>query len=190
MIKLTKFLKNFKGKIAAGAVGAVLVTSPGVALAHGSHDNHNRGDNGWSQRDNWSDNNRWNKHDNHDEWDQTCEERQAAADQKIANYKTKAQEHFTGLGAYLFNQQTFVADNNLTIENYDKYNNKAVNAQVNAQAELDGIAAPTIDCDQWMGKDKKQIRHAKHDLKKAMERFENSVQRLSFTISESVVISS
>lgn len=187
MLKLTRLIKNFKGKIAAGTVGAILVASPGVALAHG---NHNDRDNGWSQRNSWSDNNRWDRHNHNDEWDQTCEERQAIADQKIANYKAKAQERFNGLGAYLFSQQKFVADNSLSIENYDKYNDKAVNAQVRAQAELDDITAPNIDCDRWEGKDKREIRQAKHDLREAMERFENSVQKLSFVISESVVISS
>lgn len=181
MIKLTTFLQNFKKKIAAGAVGAVLVASPGVALAHGGH--HSSND---SYR-NWSDNN-WYNHDN-DNWDQTCEERQATADQKIANYKAKAQERYNGLSAYLFNQQAFVADNNLTIENYDKYNEKAINKQIKAQEALDNISAPTIDCDQWEGKDKWQIRHAKQELREAIEKFENSVQKLSYVIADNVVVS-
>jgi hypothetical protein len=187
MIKLTTLLKNFKNKIAAGAVGAVLVASPGVALAHGGSHHQRSSD---SHR-NWSDNNWKRHHHNHDDnnWDKTCEERQARADQRVANYKAKAQERYNGLSTYLFNQQTFVTDNNLTIENYDKYNEKAMNKQTKAQEALDNTSAPTIDCGQWQGKDKWQIRHAKNELKEAIEKFENSVQKLSYVIADNVVVS-
>lgn len=188
MLKLTTLIKNFKKKIAIGTAGAILVASPGAALAHG---NHSDGGNRDSQRNNWSDNNNWNRH-NHDDdnWQRTCEERQERADQKIADYKAKAQERYDGLSAYLLNQQTFVSDNNLVIEKYDRYNEKAMNKQLKAQEALDNTNAPTIDCDQWTGKDKWQIRHAKHELREAIEKFENSVQKLSYIIADSVVVSS
>ncbi len=186
MLKLTKLFKNFKRKLAVGAVGTVLLASPGVALAHGSHGDRDNG----SSRHNWSDNNWWNKHNNHDEWDQTCEERQEAANQAVENYKAKAQERYNGLSAYLFNQQTFVSDNNLTVEKYDRYNEKAMKAQTRAQEVLDETQAPTINCNRGERHDKRQIREAKEDLKEAIERFENSVQRVSFVIGESVAISS
>lgn len=183
MSNLATFLSTIKKKAGVSLLGVTLIAAPsGVALAHGYHDH--RGDSRHSGFHRSNDDN-----DRRSAFQKTCDERQTRADQAVADYKAKAQERFNGLSAYLADLQAFVNNNNLSIDDYDEFNDAAMKAQAKAQKALDNISSPDINCDRNPRHDRQQIYRAEHQLKKAIKKFESSVKDLSVTIADGIKIS-
>ena len=200
MYNLTKLSKLIKSKTGALLIAGTLVLTPsGVAFAHGGYNDNRRSEdrNKHQNRSAQAEQNRDKKHDknkddkrkNHDHEAATCEQRQAAANQKVADYKNKAQQRFNGLSLFLANQQTFVTTNNISIENYAELNQKAEDAKTSASNALAATQAPTIDCNQSEKKDGETIFKSINELHKSMKNYESSVQRLSTTIADKIAVS-
>lgn len=182
MTSPTAFLKKIKRKVAVAATGATLIAMPGgIALAHGNyqHRDNQRHDGYHRSHNNDNDNRRSDRRAN-------CDERQARADQAVANFKSRTQQHFDGLNIYLTNQQTFVADNNVNVDNYDRLNAKVTYKQAKTAQALENIESPTIDCDRSARHDRYQVFKAEHELRQAIKKYEAAVNHLSIAIADDV----
>lgn len=190
---LKSTLKSVKTKAGIAAMsGALLVAPGGIALAHGSHS-----DDGRYRNYSYSSYSKYHRHSSHrhhssnNDTEKTCDERQAAANQKVFDYKAKAQAKFDGLSAYLSNQEAFVENNdNINIDKYEELKQKAEDAKTKANDALNNVSAPNIDCDKSERNDKRAVYAEVYKLHKSLERFENKVQKLSVQIANNVSINS
>lgn len=185
MSNLTTFLKTIKKKAALGAVGATLVLTPGgIALAHGNnHQDESHRSQSQSRHAHFD-------NDKHKSAKQkSCEERQAKVDQKITEFKDRAQKRYNGISAYLGDQQGLVKTNNLDIDKYDKLNDKAVKIQARASEALQDLQSPTINCNRSAKNDWKKVFSAEQEVRDSINKFESTVQKLSNTILDQISLS-
>lgn len=198
-MSIIKLLNLIKSKAGMAAIAGALILAPsGVALAHGNDggNNNNRASHSQSGDRNHRGNDDKRKNDDRHKKDKdnnnqsaTCEERQANANQKVADYTTRAQQRYNGLSLYLSNQQAFVESNNLAIENYAELSQDANDAKTKTADAFGAVQAPAIDCSQPEKKDGEVIGNSIHELRKALKRFESSTQKLSETIADKIVVS-
>ncbi len=170
MTVLTKSKQSLK-KVIAGASAVALLAAPASALAHGgggrggddgqSNQNNRpsvaqqRSDthNGWGQTDHGRDGDK-NKNDNDARFrkqqadkQKTCDEQQAAINQRAANTTARFTKKLNGLNIVYGGIQTYVASGDVNVPNYDALNNAAATSQANATAAVGAIQAPTVNCD-------------------------------------------
>lgn len=163
---LTKSKQFIKGAAVTGSVAALLV-APGVAFAHGGGDNGDRGDRRDNNRSSQqsrsqgsqtaqrnqdkqkSDSRSWwewkherDRQDRH----KTCDERQAALNNRATEYKEKYTKRLNGLNIVYGGVQTYV-EGGVTVENYDALNAEAAASQATATNAVGAIAAPQLNCD-------------------------------------------
>lgn len=181
------FLARIKLKTLGLAAGGLLVLAAPIGVVQAQGDHYDGGSSRKSyQRHSWDHQKRqfswWHKY-HHDDTDKlTCEERQAKVDQKVADYKTAAQAKLDSLSAYLANQQAYVEQNGIEVENYDSMVQKATEAQTNLTEEINTLEAPTVDCDKSQKYDRKLLKRALSDMREAKSAFTHAVVKLSLSI--------
>jgi len=184
----SKSLKNkIKTSVVAASLGVALIGVPASAVVangndrqsngsyeqqrHGDRDNH-RG--WWGQKWWWQDD---------DEMDlAACAERQESVDQAIERFTEKSEAKHAHLALYLENQQAFVGNNTMQIDNYDRLNARANTANINAAEAIEALDSPDINCDRSERNDDRLVRETKQPVKETLARFHHKVASLSNAI--------
>lgn len=145
--------KQFIKSAAIGGTMLALVAAPTTALAHGGFNNDNGRDRqSGRQASSQQDKNRgfdWNKwwRDKQDRH-KTCEERQAALDQKAATYRDRYTKQLNGLNIIYSGTQTYIDSGGVTVENYAALKAEADAGQANATSAVNAINAPQLNCEE------------------------------------------
>jgi len=147
----TKWKRIMKSAAVTGTTLALVLT-PTAALAHGGGQDDSNSDSSRrtavAQQKNKNDN-RWSDWSNRNKHRQqlTCDERQAALNQKAADAKTKYEKRLTGLNIIYSGVQTYVSSGGIVVENYDAMNATVTADQTAATNAVNAIAAPDLNCD-------------------------------------------
>lgn len=195
MIKKSYF-SNTKLKVLSLAMGGVLALATPLGISYAQGGNHDRRDDNhrdWNERrnsDNRRDDNdrgRRQRGENRQENPQpapsaTCEERQAAVNNGVDSYRINAQTRLQKMSSYLANQQTFVSQSGLAVENYDALIQSATEAQATLTSAINGLANPTVDCTTAAEKDSKLVKEATQAARHASWKFTWTVSKLSWAI--------
>ncbi len=152
---LTKSKRFIKSAVVGGSMFA-LVAAPTTALAHSSSNSDNGRSQSGRQTNNQQDRgqdkskgpdgNKWwrDKQDRH----KTCDERQAAFNQKAATYKERYTKQLNGLNIVYSGTQTYIDSGGVTVENYPTLKAEADASQANATNAVNAINAPQLDCEE------------------------------------------
>jgi hypothetical protein len=151
MYILTKSKQLIKSAVVGGSVFA-LVAVPTAALAHGNAGNDDNGRQSSRQASSQHDKNRNNDRSN--SWWQdkqhrhkTCEERQAALNQKATTYHDRYTKQLTGLNIVYSGLQTYAESGDVTVENYEALKAETNVSQANATTAVNAITAPQLNCE-------------------------------------------
>lgn len=199
---------NLKKSFKLGLVGlsslALIGSSGAGALAQGGHDGAERhrsertaqqqntqGDNqDQSQRQNRRGDGNHNDEQRRGWWQwwrkpkpqpaRTCEERQADVNQQITDFKSNAATYQSRLDTFYTYQQNYIAETGIVVENYEGLQNNINQAQTSAQAAVEAVSAPTLDCNQPEANDKQAVRQAKQAAKDSLNHYRAQVLQLAW----------
>ncbi|HYH36049.1 MAG TPA: hypothetical protein VD706_00950 [Candidatus Saccharimonadales bacterium] len=154
---LDKSKRIIKSTTVTGTVAA-LTLAPVSAFAHGgsggdngSRGNNNRGASSQQERQNKQRNNNdfndwWSRNKNRQK--ATCSERQTALNNKAAAVKEKYTKRLNGLTIIYTGVQAYVTSGDVTVPaNYNEMNVRVSNDKAAAEAAVNAIAAPQLNCD-------------------------------------------
>lgn len=165
---------KLKTGLLSGVTTLALLGTPTAAFAHGSH--HNWGRKWVSPRVSQV----------------QCERWEADLNQKVERYRNQLQDQVNKQNEWFTKIQAHVADNGLTVENYEMLNTAASEKQTAASEAVGAVEEADLNCEDRSKRTKarekqahKELNNQVHEAKQTIREYKQSVQTLLVAVIES-----